>query len=99
MIYDIVQECLVKQTYKDKVMIIGSPFKVDNQLDALFHQNVIDWVYTEDADLICCGANIITSINKKSPERKCWMMMYKKMLWIFSRHRLILLGVVRVSFR
>jgi len=48
MIHDIVQ-CL-KRTYKDKVTIVGSPFEADHQLAALFHQNVIDWVYTEDAD-------------------------------------------------
>ena len=47
MIHDIVQ-CL-KRTYKDKVTIVGSPFEADHQLAALFHQNVIDWVYTEDA--------------------------------------------------
>ena len=67
-IHDIVQ-CL-KQTYKDKVTIVGSPFEADHQLAALFHQNVIDWVYTEDADLICCGTNVITSISEKLPERK-----------------------------
>ena len=30
--------------------------------------------------LICCGANIITSVNEKSPERKCWTMMYDTLL-------------------
>ena len=47
-IFDIMEK--VKSAYPARVYFVGSPFEADHQLASLFHQDVVDYIYTIDSE-------------------------------------------------
>jgi hypothetical protein len=75
LLHDVIES--LKKTFGDKVVMIGAPFEADHQLVTLFNLNIIDYVYSNDSDLSCCGADLITNLK---PNGKCWLMPFKTLL-------------------
>ena len=45
---------------EDQVVFIGAPFlEADHQLGYVFHQNIIDYIFTIDGDVIAFGVDVI----------------------------------------
>ena len=76
---DILHDILeaLKKKFGNQVIIIGAPFEADHQLAALFHLNIIDYVFSDDSDIICCGADLITNVQKNG---KCWFISFQDLL-------------------
>ena len=49
----------IKNEFGNNAVIIGPPFEADHQLASLFKQGIIDYVYTNDSDLIVLGCDVI----------------------------------------
>ena len=62
----------IKNEFGNNAVIIGAPFEAD-----LFKQGIIDYVYTNDTDLIVLGCDVILNI-RKTKEGKFWMMMRQR---------------------
>ena len=75
LLHDVISS--LKKSFGDKVVMIGSPFEADHQLATLFHLNIIDYVYSNDSDLSCCGADLITNLKLNG---KCWYMPFNKLI-------------------
>jgi len=74
-IFDIMEK--VKSAYPDRVYFVGSPFEADHQLASLFHQDVVDYIYTIDSDLTVCGTDVITNL---SDNGSCWVATYDHLM-------------------
>ena len=64
----------IKKRFGDQAICVGSPFEADHQLALLSNQGIIDYVHTNDSDLIVLGADVVLNLNKKNG--KCWHMSY-----------------------
>ena len=61
----------IKSTFKEKAVCIGAPFEADHQLASLSIQGVVDYVFSNDADLSMLGCNLITNVKDNGD---CWYM-------------------------
>jgi len=52
----------LEKVYPGKVSHIGAPYEADHQLVALFHQGIIDYVYSIDSDLSVLGCDTIDDV-------------------------------------
>ncbi|GFH57820.1 hypothetical protein CTEN210_14296 [Chaetoceros tenuissimus] len=66
LLYDLKIE--LEKRFEGRIYCVGAPFEADHQLAALFHQKIIDLVWTNDNDLCCLGCDVI--LNLKS-DGKC----------------------------
>ena len=69
----------LEKVYPGKVSHIGAPCEADHQLAALFHQGIIDYVYSIDSDLSVLGCDTIDNVcyNKEKKKHACWFSNYQ----------------------
>ena len=69
----------LEKVYPGKVSYIGAPCEADHQLAALFHQRIIDYVYSIDIDLSVLGCNTIENVcySKEKKKHACWFSKYQ----------------------
>ena len=68
----------LEKVYPGKVSHIGAPYEADHQLAALFHQGIIDYVYSIDSDLSVLGCDTIDNVgcNKEKKKHAFWVINY-----------------------
>ena len=67
----------LEKVYPGKVSHIGAPYEADHQLAALFHQGIIDYVYSIDSDLSVLGCDTIDNVCYEKKKHACWFSNYQ----------------------
>ncbi len=64
----------IKRHFGANSISVGSFSEADHQLGSLFHQGIIDYVYSNDSDLILLGVDLITNVTTSGT---CWFMSFE----------------------
>ena len=63
--------------FREKARCIGSEFEAVHQLAAIFRQGIVDYIFTNDSDLVALGTDIVTSIDSRG---KCLLCTFANFL-------------------
>ena len=90
----------LEKFYPGKVSHVGAPYEADHQLAALFHQGIIDYVYSIDSDLSVLGCDTIDNVfyNKDTKKYKCWFSSYKELVENTLPKAFDVDGIVTISY-